>query len=177
MSDSTQYPPRPWRIWLAMAFGVASFAFFTHLWKQRAPLLQGEYIADYIRLSLPAIPGWNQYELVYARDNAEGKYLALPTDTGHLVRSKERVDRQKLQKWLRANIYDGKTLPWVLFWPLCGTALLFFPALVLAIRLTRAANRDARDGRLLRGPRLVSGWRFNLRSLFKRKGGFYIETK
>lgn len=172
MSDSTQYPPRPWRIWLAMAIGVASFAFFTHLWKQRAPLLEGEYITDYIRLSLPAIPGWNKYELVY-----KGEYLALPTDTGHLVRSNEHVDRQKLQAWLRANIYEGKALPLVLLWPLLETALIFLPCVTLAIRLTRAANREARDGRLLRGPRLVSHWRFNLRSLFRRKGGFYIESR
>lgn len=155
-----------------MALGVGAFCFFTHLWKQRAPLLQREYITDYVQLSLPAIPGWNKYELVY-----KGDYLAVPGDTGHLVRSHERVDRQKLQTWLRSNIYDGRTLPWVLFWPLCGTGLLFFPSLVLAIRLTRAANREAREGRLLRGPQLVSRWRFNLRSLFKRKGGFYIESK
>lgn len=155
-----------------MAVGVASFAFFTHLWKQRAPLLQGEYIADYIRLSLPAIPGWHKYELVY-----KGNYLALPTDTGHLVRSYEQVDRQKLQKWLRTNIYDGNPLPLVLIWPLFGAALIFLPSVTLAIRLTRAANHEARDGRLLRGPQLVSQWRFNLRTLFRRKGGFYIESK
>lgn len=172
MTDSPQYPPHPWRIWLAMALGLASFTFFTHLWKQRAPLLQGEYVTDYIRLSLPAVPGWNQYELVY-----KGDYLALPTDTGHLVRRYERVDRDKLKAWLLANIYDGKTLPWVLFWPLSGTGLIFLPSLIVAIRLTRKANREARDGRLLRGPKIVSHWKWNLRTLFRRRGAFYIETK
>jgi hypothetical protein len=42
----------------------------------------------------------------------------------------------------------------------------------------RNESDEARNGRLLRGPRLISQWRFNLPMLFNKKNrGFYIETK
>lgn len=171
--DSPQYPPRPWlRPLVALLVSLVALGYFTHLWQQRAPLLQAEYLVDYVRLTFPQVPGWTKYEVVWY-----GKRLALPTDEGEFERSYESVDRAEFGSWLQANIYAGETLPWVLFWPLVGSGLVLIPSLWLAIRFGDEATREARDGRLLRGPHLVSHWRFNLPTLFKRKGAFYIETR
>lgn len=172
MTDSPTYPPRPWRPLVALLVSLVALGYFTHLWQQRAPLLPREYLVDYVRLSLPAIPGWNRYEVVWY-----GNRLALPTDEGEFTRSRELVDRPQFGSWLKANIYEGKTLPWVLFWPLVGSGLVLIPSLWIAMKLGNEATRQARDGRLLRGPHLVSHWRFNLPTLFRRKGAFYIETR
>jgi type IV secretory pathway TraG/TraD family ATPase VirD4 len=64
-------------------------------------------------------------------------------------------------RWLRVHIYDGRTLAGLLRWPLGGFGILLFLLVLTGARLDRIHDRKARDGRRLRGPGLISRWRFN----------------
>jgi hypothetical protein len=71
------------------------------------------------------------------------------------------LERSGFQEWLKANIYHSQTLTGFFRWPLAGfgVCLLFFGA--CGAVLDRSHNREARNGKLLRGPRLVSRRQFN----------------
>jgi hypothetical protein len=79
---------------------------------------------------------------------------------------------------LQQDIYEGKTVWSVLLWPIIGASLVLLLSMSLAFVFGRNESDEARNGRLLRGPRLISQWRFLLPMLFNKKNrGFYIETK
>jgi type IV secretory pathway TraG/TraD family ATPase VirD4 len=63
--------------------------------------------------------------------------------------------------WLRSNIYSGRSLAAVLHWPLSAFDICFVGLVFAGAQLDRKQDAAARNGRLLRGPHLVSRWRFN----------------
>src|SRR6185312_689038 len=64
-------------------------------------------------------------------------------------------------RWLRIHIYGGRTLAGVLRWPLAGFGITFLLLVLTGARFDRRRNVEARNGRRLRGPGLISRWRFN----------------
>lgn len=78
--------------------------------------------------------------------------------------------------WLRLRHYQ---LEWwrMLEVPFILGGSIFLCMLLLGSMLDSRSNRLARAGTLIRGPRLISWWRFNLPTLLRRKKGFYIESR
>ena len=58
----------------------------------------------------------------------------------------------------------------------CG-AVVFVSLVIGAAYLDQSAQLETWNGRVLRGPRIVSRWRWNLRTRGKRKNAFYLETR
>ena len=174
MSETTRYPEQfPWRIIGAFVVAIVAFLWFTTLWKSQAPTLQREYLTDYIRLSVLDWRLSSRYVVIYA-----GTRVATLSDTGTLVRRYEKRTSAAWKAWLQQDIYEGKSLAYTLRWPLDGAGAILLLLLVLAARRERRARQRARDGRLLRGPELISHWKFNRKLWFnKRNRGFYIEAK
>lgn len=166
------YPSRRWRPLAAIMLALSIFGYSVKLWHDRAPLLQREYLWTYARLSLPEMPLWKTFTVI-----KRGETLALPSDSGTFTREQAYLVRPAFHHWLRDTIYEGRALPEVLLIPIVVSATAFCLLLFCALAWDRSANRASRDGRLIRGPRLVSHWRWNLRTLFKRKSAFYIETR
>jgi hypothetical protein len=170
MSDQTSYPSKPWRQLLALALTGASLVWFTSLWKRHATPLEAAYLSSYIRVSIaPHLPlKWT----VITHDGM----LALPSDEGVLVRQEVETKPPDFESYLRNRIYRGKPI-W-LFSPVLGALAVLLLSMGIALKFSNRANHEARNGRLLRGPELVSQRRFNGSLLWKRRNrGFYIEAK
>jgi len=169
--SAPQYPETiPWRPIGAMVLTIASFFCFVSLWKSQAPLLEREYLTSYIRASYGELPGFSKYT-VYRF----GERWALPTDAGKLYASREKVNLPEFENYLRMEIY-GASLVRVLLYPLLSTLAVFLGSMWLAIRAGRNAEKDAWDGKLKRGARIISNRQWN-RLIPRKNRGFYIETK
>jgi hypothetical protein len=72
------------------------------------------------------------------------------------------------------DVYDGRPLYQVILWPLIATVAVGMCSLVLAAIFSSGVKKQ---DKVIRGPRLVSHRQFNLRTIFKRRGAFYIETR
>jgi ABC-type sugar transport system permease subunit len=169
--SAPQYPETiPWRPIGAIVLTVASFFGSVSLWKRQAPLLEREYLTSYVRASYGELPGFNKYT-VYRF----GKRWALPTDEGKIYESREKVNLPEFERYLRMEIY-GTALWRVLLYPLLSTLAVFLCSMWYAIRAGRNADRDAWDGKLKRGARIISNRQWN-RLIPSKNRGFYIETK
>ncbi len=172
MTDSPIWPLRwPYFRFAAILITLGAFGYFVHLWRQRAPLLQAFYLSSYIRTALPPIPFWNQYTVVM-----NGKEMALPDDQGTFYAKSVKLSSESFNSWLKTEIYDNRPLYSVLRWPLIGFGCIFVLLLYFGGKLDRSVNSEARDGRLIRGPKIISHWRWNLRTIGKPRH-FYIETR
>jgi hypothetical protein len=103
----------PWRVLAALLLSAASFLYFTHLWKERAPLLSAEYIWTYLRISTIDPP--MKSTVIY-----NGNRLALPTDSGTFTRKSGKTT-PAFREWLQANIYGDQSVWMVLFWPVLAS--------------------------------------------------------
>jgi type IV secretory pathway TraG/TraD family ATPase VirD4 len=72
-----------------------------------------------------------------------------------------RLDPAGFEIWLQRNIYGGLTPLRFFAWPLAGFVLCLVTFGACGAVLDQARNREARHGRRLRGPRLVTRWQFN----------------
>lgn len=118
------------------------------LWWMHVPRMQSRYICDYIRLAI----GMPSYRLWPYRIEIV----------------------QHLSPTVLPNaVYDGRPLYIVLLWPLIAIVLVGLAGLIMSAIFTDNQGQN----KVIRGPRLVGRWQFNLRTIFKRKGAFYIETK
>lgn len=157
----------PWRVLAALLLASASFCYCTHLWRERATPLEAAYLVDYLRVS--TIQDGMKYTTVYA-----GKRLALPTDIGTLTAKSEKVNVPVFSAYLHDKIY-GESVWMVLLWPLGASGLILFVGLAFAFI---KESDTTRDGKLLRGARIVSHWRWNLPVWLRpRNKGFHILTK
>lgn len=119
------------------------------LWWLNAPRMESRYLWDYVRLTIamPRIPFW-PYRL-------------------------ETVQHLPITA-LPEAVYGGRPLCVVLLWPLIATITVGIVGLFLSVIFGDAGGQQ---DRVIRGPRLVTHRQFNFRTIFKRKGAFYIETK
>jgi hypothetical protein len=144
------------------------------VWMRHAPVLESFYMPRYLELTvlpeLPRLPqkgmptsGWRQYQVLFV-----GRLVATeePTvqSTGRLSIREVPFTRQGFADWLQDHIYGGRTVAEVLAWPLraFGCALLILVG--TGFYLDREHDAIARNGRLLRGPGVLSRWQFNRRT-------------
>ncbi len=163
------WPQKFGKFWLgALVISVAFGGLFIHLWKSRAmnPLEQF-YFWQYAWLTLtadaPKLPHGTvlkEYRAIFA-----GEFLAtspmLEAPPGPIQIRKVKLTPEAMRHLLQMNIYGGYTFWGALRWPLAGFALCFVPLMFVGLRLDRRRNAAARNGRVLRGPNLISRWRFN----------------
>jgi hypothetical protein len=141
---------------------------FIYLWKAKAanPLEQF-YFWRYCWLTLtadgPTLPHARpvkEYPAVFAGEFlATSAMIAVPP--GPIQIRKIHLAPEAMRKLLQANIYGGYTFWGALRYPLAGFFVCFLPLMVFGFRLDRKRNESARNGRVLRGPKYVSRWRFN----------------
>jgi hypothetical protein len=147
---------------------------FTRLWIKIAPPLEQFYFATYVKGTLfsdfPAKPfhkrgleSGNSFHVAFL-----GPYIAtddlLRHPPGPLSVRVVRLNPSGFHLWLQQNVYHGKTLAGTLRWPLTGVGFCIVLFVCAGAYLDHAHNREARNGRRLRGPGLISRWRFNWRT-------------
>jgi hypothetical protein len=180
MSDpaaaSPSYPARAWRPLAGLAVSLIAGTVYIFAWRAHADLLPREYLVDYARLQLPPLPidalekRWKYDEIL------NGAVLAIPSESGMFTCAKFTPNsREFFRDWLQKHVYDGKPLWRVLLWPLIATGLTLLSLMAWAVKSHQDANRESRNGRLLRGPRLVTHREWN--RCTKAKEGFWIETR
>jgi type IV secretory pathway TraG/TraD family ATPase VirD4 len=144
---------------------------FIRLWVRSAPPLESFYFPTYVQTTLfadlPTLPSrhgnGSLFDVVFV-----GPYLANEQLLEH-PKGPVRVRRVALKPpvfgvWLHRYIYHNRSLATVLRWPLAGFGICLIWFIGAGAFLDRSHNKEARNGRLLRGPGLISRWRFNTRT-------------
>jgi type IV secretory pathway TraG/TraD family ATPase VirD4 len=148
-----------------MILSLVLGALFLHVWFVRsAALLERFYLPTYLRLTV--FGGLNlghkqpQFPVVFSgRNPAISSSLEhLP---GNLTIRQMSMRPDAFSAWLRTEIYNGKSPAQVLRTPLMGAGISLVLLVLVGSYLDRKHDSKARDGRLLRGPRLISRWCFN----------------
>jgi hypothetical protein len=127
---------------------VATFVGSMRLWWLHAARMEQRYIVDYCRFAvgMPSFSWW-PYRIQAAQ------HLALSAVP---------------------DVFGGRPLYGVLFWPLAATVLVG----VVGILIAAATSKTDTEDKLLRGAPIVSHWRWNWPLLFRRsQRGLYIDTK
>lgn len=150
---------------VGMLLSVVIGILFIRVWfLWSAAPLERFYFPTYLRLSLIGSFSFGHkdptFRIVYSG--------AAPLTSASLDRAPGALSIRELSAkpdaftaWLRTRIYDGKSPARVLQTPLTGFAICFVLFVFTGAYLDRKHDAAARDGRLLRGPRLISRWRFN----------------
>jgi hypothetical protein len=133
--------------------------------------LERFYFSTYVRLTLfsdfPSFPklGHGSADVRSFSVVFIGRYLAtsdeLQEPRGPLAIRNIALRPEGFAGWLRIHIYDGRTLIGVLRGPLTGFGITFLLLVLPGAHFDRAHDGEARNGRRLRGPGLISRWRFN----------------
>ena len=124
----------------------------------------------YWRVSVLPVSFWKSYTLV-----THNGHLAMPEEEGMFRLEHKQMDAKLLKTWLNLWVYHGSVW-WVLRYPLALSWLLALGLCIYGRRLDQRYRSEARDGRNLRGPDLVSAAQWNRR--IKRKDRtFYIESR
>jgi hypothetical protein len=134
---------------VAVLATVAAAVGSMRLWWLHVPRMESRYLLDYCRYTV----GMPSY---------------------HLWPYRIEVVQHLSPTVLPDAVYGGRPLYMVLLWPLLGTVIVGLSGLIVAAMMSPGPNQQ---DRVIRGPRLVSRWQFNLRTLFKRKGAFYVEAE
>jgi hypothetical protein len=157
---------------LGFALSLACGALLVWVWlSYEATPLERFYFPTYARLTLladlPSLPKpgpkgekLKPFAVIFSGDHLATSDL-LPGSPGRVIVRDVMLRPEGFARWLRIHIYSGRTLAGVLRWPLCGFGISLLLLVVTGARLDRAHDRKARDGRRLRGPGLISRWRFN----------------
>lgn len=135
---------------LALLITVAAAIGSMRLWWLSAPINQTRYLLDYCRLTF---------------------HIPSSTFWPYRIEAVQHIPIAALPE----AVYDGLPLYQVLLWPLIATVTAGMLGMFIASLL--AGDPNGKQDRVIRGPRLVTSRQFNLRTIFKRKGAFYIETR
>jgi hypothetical protein len=153
------------------------------LWRSHLLPLQNFYLADYVltSLQLPTLPGTRtsdgragqkQFNAVMAgpaggsierdrRQTACDRYSSR-SDARVSIHA-ARLSVRGFMSGLKKQIYGEYSVLGLVQWPLSGFGVCLLLFVAGGASLDLAHNREARDGRRLRGPRLISRRRFNWR--------------
>jgi type IV secretory pathway TraG/TraD family ATPase VirD4 len=141
------------------------------LWFRFASPLERFYYPVYVKQAvtgqlpeLPASgkvrPGGTPFAVVFVGSRvATGELLEHPD--GPLSVRVLRLNPAGFYTWLEERVYGGHGPAGVLRWPLAGSGFLLMAFVICGAALDRSRNQEARNGRLLRGPALISRWQFN----------------
>ena len=155
----------------------------TPAWPRRPPLWSSAALAlsillgiSYCWAAVKLLPG-NQGRLfpVYAKSAAWSlvpqmptlrKHAPVPTHTFVMPDSSViQVPAQALYSNLRKVIYGGESVAGLFAGAFYFFGLTVFGLLCIGLVLDRTHEAESRNGRRLRGPRIVSRWRFNLETM------------
>ena len=168
-SDARPVWPRRFPVYRfsGLILALACGALLVRAWIQFAPPLQRFYLRTYAaqtvlgslpKLRTKALP--KPFPMAFA-----GKQLAtddlLATNHGPLSMKLVSLDPSAFHAWLKVRIYRGKVLGELFRWPLIGFSFCVLLFGAFGAVLDRSRNAEARNGRLLRGPSLMSRWHFN----------------
>lgn len=150
---------------LALGCGIGMI----RIWLQLADPLQHFYFWPYVRTTLfadvPHLPSRTHRFPTFTIVESAGKPLtesAYQTNPTMPIRLHQLDLQPRLfASFLRTGIYQGRSLPGVLRWPLIGFGICLFSFVGVGVWLDRSHAAETREGRLLRGPYLVSRWAFN----------------
>jgi hypothetical protein len=168
-------PQWPHRFPVFRFVGVAAALFcgllLIRLWVKSAPPLQQFYFLTYVRTTLfadlPTLPSkhgtGSSFDVVFV-----GSYLAnedlLKHPSGPVSVRRLSLKPSAFGVWLQRYIYSNRSVATVLRWPLAGFGICLVAFVAAGAFLDHSHNKEARNGRLLRGPGLISRWRFNWRT-------------
>jgi len=172
-NDISPQWPRRYPVWRFVGLGLAVLCgvLLVRLWLNLAPPLERVYFWTYVRTTLFSdIPNLGahhgrgpSFSVVFVGPHPASSHL-LEHPTGSISVRRLALKPQAFQTWLQTYIYSGRSLASVLRWPLAGFGFCFVLFIAAGAVLDRSHNRSARNGRLLRGPGLISRWRFNCRT-------------
>lgn len=154
---------------LGLVLAIGSTFFWVKLWKHTVNPVQAYYLWSYVRTTVFAdLPSWP------SRTHKYPSYLVIETagkpvsTASYLLNPTARPSLRAMEMkpaffgaYLRNHIYDGRSLWSVLFWPEVGFGLCLVAFVATGMTLDRDHASKGRDGRLLRGPFLLSRWAFN----------------
>ena len=155
----------------ALALGIAAALGVLYLGVSMTGPLEQFYLSTYLKLSLtkdfPALPsisgkrtdGKHAYALAFL--NGE---LATPetmANDGKLSVRPVRLTPATMAAWLHDGIYHADISEFFRVW-LVAAVSVFFAVFLVGAHLDRERNNRAKSGRLIRGPRLVSRFVFNV---------------
>src|SRR3982751_6563938 len=101
MSQSTQWPRKPWFSWIAIALSLACLCFLVKFQKRFMTPVEQEDLAAYIRVSLLDIPFRHTYTVIETPSGT----VAAASATGVLYRKTKRWNRQQLKANLQSYVY------------------------------------------------------------------------
>jgi hypothetical protein len=141
------------------------------LWFRFAPPLARFYFPVYLKQALTGrlpgqgsdgtiAPGGTPFAVAFVGPHVATDGLLEHPD-GPLSVRVVRLDPAGFYGWLESHVYHGRTPAGVLRWPLSGFGFLLVLFVVCGAYLDRARNQEARNGRRLRGPGMLSRWEFN----------------
>ncbi len=156
---------------LGLAMALLCGFLFIRIWLNFAPPLKRFYFSAYVRTTLfpdlPRLPSRHargtSFSVVFVGSHIANEQLFTHPDGSVSVRLLG-LKPQAFGSWLQRFIYDGRPLAGVLRWPLAGFAICLLGFVAVGGYLDHAHNKEARNGRLLRGPSLISRWQFNWRT-------------
>lgn len=169
---SPQWPHRfPVCRFLGLLTALFCGFLFIRLWVKFAPPLEQFYFAAYVRTSLfadlPTLPSrhgrGNSFEVVFVGPYLANEHLIMHPN-GPVTVKRLALKPRAFATWLQRYIYRGQSLGTTLRWPVAGFGICLIMFVAAGSFLDRAHNKEARNGRLLRGPGLISRWRFNWRT-------------
>lgn len=176
MEGNPQWPTK-WPYGRLLAFGAALFTLWLALnsWMQRALPLQSTYIMSYLRVSCYDPGALFKYRVVLTSDG----YMATLEDHGEFIVAAEKVwDVPRYKEFLRDQVYGGQTIWQVLQTPFIMATLVLVAGFAFGSVYDNRRNSGARHGRLIRGPQVISKWKFNMPFwLGRKKKGMYIDSK
>jgi len=152
---------------LALLCGVL----LVRLWLRLASPLERFYFPAYVRTTLfsdfPTIPARNatgpSFHIVFVGSHPANESL-FEHPTGPISVRRVALQSQAFGLWLKRYIYANHSLTGILHWPLFGFGFCLITLVTAGAFLDRSHDVSARNGRLLRGPGLISRWQFNWRT-------------
>jgi energy-coupling factor transporter ATP-binding protein EcfA2 len=157
MPNSTPAWPRRPPLWTSAALLLSLLLGAVYCWiavRSRPPIqasLLPTYVQSAIWSALPPLPTF--------RKRVPNLHRFRLPDHSVIVAPPKALYRE-----LRFRVFEGKTVRQLFTWAMAGILLTSLFLLVVGGSLDRAQEATSRDGRHIRGPRLVSRFRFNLAS-------------
>lgn len=176
MPQNPNQTATPWRFpafrLLALAAGLGCSWLGLKMWEFAAGPLPAFYLPAYVRLSVTPSPLRAHFTLGKLRSAGTafpilfvGRTVAtealLPHLSGAVSVHTMTVDREEFYGWLKTNIYSGKSPMQALRKPLYFGETILVIFFLIGWHFDSRQRSKARKGKLLRGPSLISRWRFN----------------
>jgi len=149
-------------IWTLGSIGILA------LWHSRLTPLEVFYLPTYAKSVLPEMHMTRgthpqQYMVAYvgyAMATEETLEYAQP---GQLSVKPVMLTKRWFDWWLQRAIYHGDTFPQLLIVPAIASGIWLLPCLWIGVPIDLERRRKRREGKLLRGPELLTVTRFNRR--------------